>query len=196
MKTIRDRFTELRGSMPEGIGDVQIMEMAEQDAEFERQWRDFQAAHPQFEGYEIALDLDAGKRDPAWLALQKQHPRFAGYRPVRKSDREQEDRAAWRREEAARRENLAADLTSGLALGVALHRARAGKKTSLRMLENTRRAMTVLLQIVAAAVAIFAAALVGFQAGQESVFDQLPAGQVQEIRERTNTFFNSTGEQK
>lgn len=191
MKTIRDRFTELRGAMLASIPDAEIMEMAEQDAEFQRQWLDFQNENPRFKAYKTVLDLDPGKCDPAWLELQKRYPRFLGHRLVKIEDAEREDEEAWLRVEES---NFVADLTSGAALGLALSRARTGKKTSLRMLENMHRAMAVSLQIVAAAVAIFAAALVGFHFGRQAVFDQLPAAQQQEIRERTNSFFNTAGD--
>lgn len=189
MKAIRDRFAELRGSMPTSIPDAEIMEMAEQDVEFERQWLDFQKENPLFQDYRLEPDDGAG-RDPAWLKLQAEHPRFLMHRPVPKMA------PGGKEIECLADKNLAADVAAGAALGLALSRARAGKKTSLRMLENAHLAMARTLQIVAAGVLIFVAALIGFQAGQESVFDQLPAGQAQEIRERIDNFFQQSGEQK
>ena len=174
----------------------------ELDQVFYAAWSDFQKENWWYQTARLTLNDGLHER-LEWKKLCDKHPRFSLHLPVRE-ERLQEWAGRLEREEEARDCNAlealeaqrgpVADVAAGAALGLALSRARVGKKTSLRAMENMHRAMVVSLQIVAAAVAIFAAALVGFHFGRQAVFDQLPAAQQQEIWERTNSFFNTVGD--
>lgn len=188
MKNLKQQYTELRAGFPPEIPDVEVMEMAEQDVEFARQWADFQNENPRFREYKIVLDLDLAKCDPAWLALQKRHPRFEGYRLVNIARAEREAEEAWLKIEE---ENLIDSLVNGATL-----RAAGSGKMNLRQVENLRSRISKTVNFLLPASLIIVVWVGGFLIGRHSVFEQLSADQQTEIRGRVEQLFDKQGDQK
>lgn len=151
--------------MPADLLSEQVWEMAEQDQVFYKAWADFQIENPRFQDYRLEPDDGAG-RDPAWLKLQAEHPRFLMHRPVPKMALESTEI------ECSAGKNLAADVAAGAALGVALSRARAGKKMSMSGFKNLYSWMAAAGEIIFAVTLFSVGLLVGFQLAQTSVFEQ------------------------
>lgn len=153
LKAIKERFADLRRGMPSGVRDTELMEMAEQDAEFERKWLEFQYENPRFQSYRLEHD-DGSARDPAWLKLQINHPRFLMHRPVpifELTSAEIDDAVG---------RNLIADVAAGAASDMAFHHARAGKKSSMDSLGYAHQARAMARALWAAAAVALVAAVV------------------------------------